>query len=72
MKDYIYGKADSIWIDEAGTDMMKSKLETLLILAFISLVWIASLVIFSLYWITILCYITFSESVTRIRKWIRI
>jgi beta-lactamase regulating signal transducer with metallopeptidase domain len=51
---------------------MISKLETILILALVSLLWLVGLVIFSLYWIAILCYITFSESVTRIRKWLKI
>jgi hypothetical protein len=52
--------------------MMKFILQDLLILLLVIVLFIVGLVIFSVYWITVLCYVTFANLVTRTREWIRI
>jgi hypothetical protein len=44
----------------------------LLMLLLVIVCCIVGLVIFSLYWVTVICYVTFATNVKRIREWLKI
>jgi hypothetical protein len=51
---------------------MKFLLQEILILLLVIVLFMVGLVIFSVYCVTVLCYVTFANLVTRTREWIRL
>jgi hypothetical protein len=51
---------------------MKFLFQEILILLLVIVLFMVGLVIFSVYWVTVLCYVTFANLVTRIREWLKI